>query len=97
MRKLRSTLSIKGWALIGLAAMWLLAACAGPSQDTGSTNDQAPPADQPAATETAAAPALESESTPTRRLGSAELHATDPSSVTLASGKVQLVEFFAFW
>jgi len=26
-----------------------------------------------------------------------ELHATDPSTVTLASGDVQLVEFFAFW
>ncbi|GAB4579697.1 MAG: hypothetical protein Fur0022_24350 [Anaerolineales bacterium] len=30
-------------------------------------------------------------------LGSPELHATDPLSVNLASGKVQLVEFFAFW
>jgi hypothetical protein len=28
---------------------------------------------------------------------SPELHATDPSSVNLASGQVQLVEFFAFW
>lgn len=26
-----------------------------------------------------------------------ELHATDPATVSLASGKVQLVEFFAFW
>jgi thiol-disulfide isomerase/thioredoxin len=26
-----------------------------------------------------------------------ELHATDPRTVQLASGKVQLVEFFAFW
>ncbi len=26
-----------------------------------------------------------------------ELHATDPGTVSLASGKVQLVEFFAFW
>lgn len=26
-----------------------------------------------------------------------ELHATDPKTVQLASGKVQLVEFFAFW
>lgn len=26
-----------------------------------------------------------------------ELHATDPSTVQLASGEVQLVEFFAFW
>ena len=27
----------------------------------------------------------------------AELEATDPGTVKLASGKVQLVEFFAFW
>jgi hypothetical protein len=26
-----------------------------------------------------------------------ELHATNPSGVALASGEVQLVEFFAFW
>jgi hypothetical protein len=26
-----------------------------------------------------------------------ELHATDPASFQLASGKIQLVEFFAFW
>lgn len=28
---------------------------------------------------------------------SAQLYATDPSTVRLASGEVQLVEFFAFW
>jgi hypothetical protein len=32
--------------------------------------------------------------TPTARKG---LHATDPESVVLASGKPMLVEFFAFW
>jgi hypothetical protein len=32
--------------------------------------------------------------TPTIRRG---LHATDPGSVVLASGRPQLVEFFAFW
>ncbi len=26
-----------------------------------------------------------------------ELHATDPETVNLASGKPQLIEFFAFW
>ncbi|MCU0489113.1 MAG: hypothetical protein MUE67_09200 [Anaerolineales bacterium] len=26
-----------------------------------------------------------------------ELHATDPTTVRLASGRIQLVEFFAFW
>jgi hypothetical protein len=35
--------------------------------------------------------------TETTPLGDPELHATNPVSVNLASGKVQLVEFFAFW
>lgn len=35
--------------------------------------------------------------TETTSLGSSELHATNPANVQLASGKVQLVEFFAFW
>ncbi len=39
-------------------------------------------------------PVAPTETTP---LGSPELHATDPTNVNLASGKVQLVEFFAFW
>ena len=30
-------------------------------------------------------------------LGDPELHATDPSTVLLASGQLQLIEFFAFW
>lgn len=30
-------------------------------------------------------------------LGSPNLQATDPSTVTLASGEIQLVEFFAYW
>jgi len=33
---------------------------------------------------------------PTRDINK-ELHATDPSTVQLASGKVQLIELFAFW
>jgi hypothetical protein len=41
--------------------------------------------------ETSSAPA---EPTPTVREG---LHATNPGSVVLASGKPQLVEFLAFW
>ncbi len=30
-------------------------------------------------------------------MGEAEFHASDPQSVVLASGRVQLVEFFAYW
>jgi hypothetical protein len=33
---------------------------------------------------------------PTRDINQ-ELHATDPSTVQLASGKIQLIEFFAYW
>ena len=34
---------------------------------------------------------------PTKPAVSPDLHATDPDTVSLASGKVQLVEFFAYW
>jgi hypothetical protein len=44
-------------------------------------------------------PTQSSEESPgdTTPRGCPELHATDPSTVNLASGEVQLVEFFAFW
>ncbi len=44
----------------------------------------------PAATEAAAAPTE-------TRVPRLSLEATDPSTVSLAAGKPQLVEFFAFW
>jgi hypothetical protein len=56
-----------------------------PLQETEPDSGPPPATDLPA-TEVAAPP-------PVR----AELAATDPSTVQLASGKVQLVEFFAFW
>jgi hypothetical protein len=34
---------------------------------------------------------------PGSRIVDADLRASDPSTFTIASGKVQLVEFFAFW
>ena len=52
---------------------------------------------EPATTEATARieePAPEEAAPPPVREG---LEATDPASVQLASGKVQLVEFFAFW
>ena len=42
----------------------------------------------------AAAPAPDEIVLPTVRVG---LESTNPASVTLASGQLQLVEFFAFW
>jgi hypothetical protein len=58
----------------------------------------APPTEAPTATETAPQEAeVALEPTKTTSLGSPELHASNPANVNLASGKVQLVEFFAFW
>lgn len=39
----------------------------------------------------------EDESLPSIPLGGTVFHATEPSSVILASGQVQFVEFFAYW
>jgi hypothetical protein len=50
------------------------------------------PAAYPAPAETTAAE--QTQARPTPRPG---LEASDPATVSLASGKVQLVEFFAFW
>lgn len=57
----------------------------------------AQPAPEPSATSTVTLPPTATFTPrPTRDINK-ELHATDPSTVQLASGKVQLVEFFAFW
>jgi hypothetical protein len=49
-----------------------------------------PAPDEPASSTPSPEPPIQ----PTPRL---DLHATDPSGVTLAAGKPQLIEFFAFW
>lgn len=54
-----------------------------------------PASELPTATEDYPEPAANSP-TPTRTVRS-ELAATDPQTVQLASGRPQLVEFFAFW
>ena len=56
----------------------------------------------PAPVEAADAPAAlptekPEEAAPAQPAPRTELVATDPATVSLASGKVQLVEFFAFW
>ncbi|NJN43646.1 MAG: hypothetical protein HC806_02195 [Anaerolineae bacterium] len=64
-----------------------------PTAETSPTDvptESAEPTTVPATEE----PAAPTEETP---LGSPQLKATNPANVTLASGKVQLVEFFAFW
>lgn len=83
-------------ALLG----WLLAACASPATPAPAAPPTSQPPAQPAATEVrqtdpqAAAPVPGAAPTPTLR---ADFEATDPSTVALAAGQPQLIEFFAFW
>ena len=79
---------------IGMFALWLLSACAGPVRGTQTEPVQAV---DTGVSPTPTSVIEESKATPTLPPVSAELHATDPATVSLASGKVQLVEFFAFW
>lgn len=66
----------------------LLAGC------TGTAEAMAPLADL----EISAGPTVtEGEPLPAIQPGRTAFHATDPASVALASGKVQFVEFFAYW
>ncbi len=94
--------------LMVLAALVLIGCSPGLASPPPSTQVQQPPPDTatplPLVPPTEAAPSpivtpseaslAPPEPTPTVRKG---LHATDPGSVVLASGKPQLVEFFAFW
>lgn len=61
-------------------------------ETTGETAEEPPLAPEPPSDPTGPPPEPEPLRTP--RPG---LEATDPASVELASGRVQLVEFFAFW
>ena len=85
----------------------LLAACA-PAEQAVSTNPPAAATEPPAVTdptETLAAATVEAATQPTVSEATAlpvatsrgpDLHATDPSTVSLASGELQFVEFFRF-
>ena len=78
--------------LMRLGVFWLLAACSVPAPAPLATGV---PSSSPAETKVAASPTpLETAVVPTPRAG---LQATDPSTVKLAAGQPQLVEFFAFW
>ena len=96
---------------LGLLIVFVLSACTptesapvAPPEPTvaETTQEEAPPAPEvteeetpvaaPAATES---PAEEPVALATSR--GSDLHATDPGTVNIASGKPQLVEFFAFW
>lgn len=58
------------------------------------------PSKSPTVSETAtgsAAPTEAPAAAPTKKPIKTELEATDPTTVKLAAGRPQLVEFFAFW
>jgi outer membrane biosynthesis protein TonB len=72
-----------------------------PAAPTADTASAAPPADiptdpPPADIPTDPPPADIPTQAPPATIDP-NLHATDPGTVSLASGRVQLVEFFAFW
>jgi len=102
-----------GTFLFGFIFISLLSACSGqstqddveimvtdpPSEPTQlaevqstTSEGQAPEAEATATTEGAFEPPP-----PGFSLGDPNLHATDPQTVSLASGEIQLLEFFAFW
>ncbi len=68
------------------------------AQPTAATEPQPTDTAKPAqAPEPTQAPELTAEPTSAPFTPRTELEATDPATVQLASGNVQLVEFFAFW
>lgn len=82
----------------------LLAAC-GTAQTPASPTAALPPTETPAPTQAAAAPvevtltSLPPPSETPQAIATSrgpDLHATDPATVALASGSLQLVEFFRF-
>jgi hypothetical protein len=81
------------------AALFALSACTTPA-DLAPAPTATPAADE---VESDSAPAEEPQEqaqaaeTPLPRVPRQALEATDPSTVVLASGQPQLVEFFAFW
>ena len=93
----------KTFLTLGLLIVFMLSACTPPDPaPVEATQEEAPPA--PEATEAEApvvapteteVPVEEPVAVATSRGN--DLHATDPATVNIASGKPQLIEFFAFW
>jgi thiol-disulfide isomerase/thioredoxin len=101
----------KGLIVAWLLASLVLAACAGGTTETplsalqvsseaeiSQEQAEEPNAPQPTAEETPAEEVDQNEEgVPALVMGSADFHETDPSTVVLASGQVQFIEFFAYW
>ncbi len=64
-------------------------------EDTGAYAEQGAEANAEAEAEAQAEVGVEV--FPALVLGSADFHATNPAEVTLASGQIQFIEFFAYW
>ena len=91
-----------------LLAVFILSACAPAASSTTSAPEPVPPTQAeaaapivPAATQPEVAPEATVAATeaPVQAVATSrgpELHATDPTTVNLASGQLQLVEFFRF-
>lgn len=83
-----------------LLFMLILAACsssspvASPAETLGEAAPAADPTTSQPVEEAQAGDTDSPAAPPTPRQ---DLHASDPSTVSLASGQLQLVEFFAFW
>ncbi len=73
--------------LLLFVVLALLSACAGAAEQRLSFEDLNIPSSQSTATE----------ELPRIPMGSSSFRADDPAAVRLASGRVQLIEFFAYW
>ena len=99
--------SVKTRLIASLSLLLLLLASCAPSAATEAPGVDLPPVQEPAApvaVEPSAVPAIESPVVeaaaptplPVATSRGPDLHATDPATVSLASGQLQFVEFFRF-
>ena len=105
MEKKRSLLTPSMWLSTGISLIViLLAACTPESSTTKPPVAELPTEALPTTTlavptlesDTQAAPTEEATALPVATSRGPELHATDPTTVSLASGGLQFVEFFRF-
>jgi hypothetical protein len=105
MEKKRSLVTPSTWLRTGISLIViLLAACTPASSATNPPVAELPTEALPTVThvaptlesDTQAAPTEEATALPVATSRGPELHATDPTTVSLASGGLQFVEFFRF-
>lgn len=106
---MRSSADKERFAFLVLLSAVVLSACGGASAgvlfeaEIQRAESQTAAAEQAAAEDISLAAQSDSsagsslEALPSIVMGEAEFHASDPQTVALVSGRVQLVEFFAYW